>query len=159
MINMQRKARDTLEQYQTFQKQIPEGETHEEFVAIGAAGQVYVELSNKAQNGTLSSPSRSPSPEDRGTSQAGIMNSTSRLGLLTPTSPSDVYNPSSHSPQSHANYSSQWLQQQAYFSPQSSSDGRETSNTPSSSGTGQLDASAGVDQSEWPQSFMQSMGV
>ncbi|KAF8524198.1 fungal-specific transcription factor domain-containing protein [Gautieria morchelliformis] len=152
MINLQRKARIALDQYPNFQNQVPEGETHEEFVAIGAAGQVYVELGSKAQNGAPSSPSRSPSPDDLRPSQAGIM-STSRLGLLTPTSPTDIYNSSHHSPQSHANYHSQWLQQQAYYSPQPSSDGRETSNTPSSSGTGQLDTSAGIDQSEWPHSL------
>lgn len=147
MTNWQHKARIALAQYERFQDDEPDSPTPDELVALGAAN-AYVEAHNKNRHGSPTSPSAAQSPDDRLTynSQTDIMSTTTRD---LPTSPTDGY-PSSH--QAHANYAAQWLQQQAYFPPPPpGSDGREASDTPSSSG---IEFSSTMDHTEWPQSFM-----
>lgn len=154
MTNLQRKAHMALSQHGALQEEDAEGET-DEFVALGAAG-LQVEVSDKIRRG-------SPSSDDEGVlmynSQAGIRSSTDVRGVSTSVSPTDAYSLSSRqSAHLHANYP-EWVQHHPFFPPQPSSDGRETSGTPSSSGTGQLDMPVSVVDSDWPHGFMQSMGV
>ena len=147
MTNWQSKARIALGQHEGLQNDNPANQKVDDSVALGGTGQVYVEQPNNIRKDSPSSTLQSQSPDDRPlyNSQAGIMSTTIHRSLSTPTSTPDVYN-SPQSAQPHASYASQWLQQQTYFPP--GSEGRETSGTPSP-GTGQIDFSVTMDQSEW----------
>ena len=172
MMNLQRKARSALSQHAVYQDDTPEGENSEEFVALGATG-LHAEPPKKLRKeGSQSPPPLPRSPDDMGGAimykdnmpGGRLRTKIDPRGRPTPTSPIDVYG-SHQTAQVQANYAAQWLQQQAYFPPggkpgsgETGSEGREASDTPSSSGTGQLDVSVNM-ESDWPHSFMQSMGV
>lgn len=146
--NLHRKALHALSQRESFH----ESEQHisEEYVALGALGQVLEPAAVNMMNGggSPSSPSVGHGPnangngDDGGYVSYGTMNHTNHRGLPA-SSPTDIYHHQHHhqhhqhhlhgqaaaagsrhalTHQNHAAHAAQWIQQQAYFPSRSSMD-------------------------------------
>ncbi|GJJ11466.1 hypothetical protein Clacol_005699 [Clathrus columnatus] len=159
--NLHRKALHALNQRESFHES--EQQVSEEYVALGALGQVLDPPMN-LMNGTPSSPSSlPPNGDETYSSSYGSVNHNNHRGLPA-SSPTDIYHNGSRyaalTHQNHQNHAAQWIQQQAYFPSRSNVDNSlDVADTPSSNGTG-YDIVPGMEgQADWQHGFMQSMGI